>query len=131
MSIDFAIELLNGEVKPDLKHRYGTLTQQVIERVGKSLKPCKDVQENLDVQIDHFTAIGRHKQVLFEDDVAAMVGDLTTENLFYEIPGRSNKSFTSIKRFSQTNWMKVSDWLDKPIKGLIKEQRINNIVKQM
>ena len=98
MSIDFAINLLNGGVQPDLTLRYGTLTQQVIERVRKS---CKDVQGNVYVQIDHITAIGRHKQVLFKADATAVVGDLTTENLFCKILGRSHKSFTSITILSQ------------------------------
>ena len=33
--IYYAIELLNGEVKPDLKTKYGTLTHLTTERVGK------------------------------------------------------------------------------------------------
>ena len=29
--IDYAIELLNGEVKPDLKRKFGTLTEKTID----------------------------------------------------------------------------------------------------
>eukprot|EP00112_Aurelia_sp_Birch-Aquarium-sp1_P019824 Seg4989.1 transcript_id=Seg4989.1/GoldUCD/mRNA.D3Y31 product="hypothetical protein" protein_id=Seg4989.1/GoldUCD/D3Y31 len=83
--IDYAIELLNEEVKPDLKHKYGNLTTKTIERVFRSIKACKEVEKSIDIQTGKFSAIGRHKDQFFEEDVASMVDELKEEKLFEQI----------------------------------------------
>ena len=55
--IDYAIELLNGEVKPDLKTKYGTLTHLTTECVGKSLKMNKEVESNVDIHTGQLSVI--------------------------------------------------------------------------
>ncbi len=51
VQIDYALELLSGEVKPDPSDRYGNLTQDIIDRVGKSLKSFKDIADNIEKQL--------------------------------------------------------------------------------
>ncbi len=74
--IDYALELLNGEGKPDLRDGYGNLTQAVIDRLRKSLKSLKDIANNIDKQLGNFAAIDRHKIKFFEEDVKVMVKEL-------------------------------------------------------
>ena len=126
MPIDYALELLNGEVKPDLKHKYGTLTKQTIDRVGKSLKPCRNVEHAIDRQLERFTAIGRHRENFYEEDVSLMVNELKEENLFKKVPGRYHKSFEKIKNQRKINWCKVNSWLSGRITMASKEQIAKN-----
>lgn len=74
--IDYAIELLNGEIKPDLKNKYGVLTEKTVDRVGRSLKATREIERNVDIQIENFNSIGRHKKIVYEDEVELMVGEL-------------------------------------------------------
>ena len=41
--------------------------KKTIERVGTSLKKCKEVVQNFDIEKDNFHTIGRHKEMFFED----------------------------------------------------------------
>lgn len=122
--MDFALELLNGDVKPDLRHRYGTLTQETIDRVGKSLKLLKEVEESIDIQAEKFSAIGRHRKQYFEKEIAEFVQDLKNENLLDEIPGRMHRSFPKLKAKRKVNWKKLEEWLKKKIDTLAKQQQL-------
>ncbi len=123
--IDYAIELLNGEVKPGLKHKYGSLTTKTIERVGRSIKGCKEIEKSIDIQTGKFSAIGRHKEHFFENDVKSMVGDLKEERLFESIPGRYHPSFKSMRARRKINWEKIDKWLKVKIDELAKQQEVN------
>lgn len=126
--IDYAIELLNGEVKPDLKHRYGNLTDLVIERVGKSLKGCKEVSMNINAQLENFEAIGRHKAIHFEEDVSVMVKELQREGLFDENPGRAHRGFENIKLKPAVNWDKISTWIQQHLNKIGKIEEMKQLV---
>ena len=129
--LDYAVELLNGEVKPDLRHRYGTLTSDTIKRVGKSLKPCQEIVKNVDIQLENFTAIGRHKEMFFEDEINLMVKELHKEKLFDKIPGRKHKSFPNIGIARKVNSNKLEQWLQKQIKNLKIEQEMKRLTKDL
>lgn len=118
--IDYAIELLNGTVKPDLKHKFGVLTEETIERTGKCLKETCQIEENIDTEIEKFTGIGRHQEKFYENEVQIMVEELIDEKLFDDIPNRHHKSFPKMKAKKHVNWRKLEKWLCKQIEEMAK-----------
>ena len=131
--IDYAVELLNGEVKQDLKHKFGKLTDKTIERVGKSLRQCRLVENNVDIQLELFDAIGRHKAQLFEKDVTLMVEELKKEDLFKFQQGRAYSSFPKMKkdRHSTLSKKALDDWIMGQKLKKAQKQRMQNIINQM
>ena len=131
--IDYAIELLNGEVKPDLKHKFGTLTEKTIDRVGKSVRQCKMIENLVDIQLETFDAIGRHKEQLFEKDVELMVKELQMDKLFEEHPGRTYKTFPEFRRHqhSSMNRTKLNEWLTMQKGRIAKQQELHCLTEKM
>ena len=131
--IDYAIELLNGEVKPDLKHKFGTLTEKTIDRVGKSVGQCKMIENLVDIQLETFDAIGRHKEQLFEKDVELMVKELQMNKLFEEHPGRTYKTFPKFRRhqLSSMNRTKLNEWLTMQKGRIAKQQKLHCLTEKM
>ena len=126
--IDYAIELLNGEVKPDLKTKYGTLTHLTTECVGKSLKMTKEVESNVDIHTGQLSAMGRHKKSMFEDEVGLMVNKLKSEELFHKTAGRQEKGFRNFKRNYKMNWTKLESWLKTKIDVLARKKSLEKII---
>ena len=124
-------EVAEYEVKPDLRHCYGTLTSDTIKRVGKSLKPCQEIVKNVDIQLENFTAIGRHEETLFEDEINLMVKELQKEKLIDKIPGRKNKSFPNIGIARQGYSNKLEQWLQKQIKNIKMEQEMKRLSQDL
>ena len=116
--IDYAIELLNGTVKPDLKHKSGILTEETIERTGKSLKETCEIEKNVDTEIENFTGIGRHQENFYENEVQIMVEELYDDKLFDYIPSRLHKSFPKMQVNKHVNWTKLEKWLSKQIEEM-------------
>ena len=91
--INYAIELLNGEVKLDLKHKFWHINRKNNKQSWKSVWQCKMIENLVDIQLETSDAIGRHKKQLFEKDVELMVKELQMDKLFEEHPGRTYKIF--------------------------------------
>ncbi len=94
----------------------------------KSLKSCKDIASNIDKQLGNFTAIGRHKNNCFEDDVKVMVEELKKENLLEPLPGRAHKTFSKIKLSPTLNWDKTSQWIRKNIQKMARAENLKMLV---
>ncbi len=92
VSLDYAMELYNGAVKPELKGR-GQLTSATINRVGKCLYQMQLIQSNFDQQVQFFSSIGRHGTVSLKDDIATLVSELRGDNVFLVEPGRCHLAF--------------------------------------
>ena len=135
--IDHAIELLNSEVKPDLKHKFGRLTEKTIDRVGKSVRQCKLIENMVDIQLGTFDAIGRHEKQLFQEDVELMVKELYKENLFEQKAGRAHISFPNFRRSFTSKRSNLMTGLSNKRKKLqgnrvcnLKLKRCSNVIKQ-
>lgn len=126
VSLDYAMELYNGAVKPDLKGR-GQLTSDTINRVGKSLKQVQDILGNYDHQVHYFSSIGRHKPVNMQDDIAKMVSELSEENLFEVHPGRYHTAFPNfpLSKMNKLDGFKLKQWLKRKKQDLSPLQRVS------
>ena len=129
--IDYAIELLNSEVKPDLKHKFGTLTEKTIDRVGKSVKQCKLIKNMVDIQLGTFDAIGRHEKQLFQEDVELMVKELYKENLFEQKAGRAHISFPNFRRSFTLKKKQFNDWLEQQKEKIARKQSLQSLTEKM
>lgn len=114
VSLDYAMELFNGKVKPALKGRGGTLTDKTINRISQSLKSVEDIQRNVDEQIEYYSTIGRHKRVKeVKDEIGLFVRELFKEKLFQIVPNREHRSFPAFRKYSikKLDGAKLRRWL--------------------
>ena len=114
VSMDYAMELLNGQVKPALKGRGSTLSTATINRVSRSIKPVEDVQHNVDSQLKFYSGIGRHKVPKeVKDEVGVFVKEYAEENLFDVIPHRSHRSYPYFAKSTlhKLNGCKLRRWI--------------------
>ena len=130
---DYAIELLNGEVKPDLRHKFRTLTEKTIDRVGRLVRQCKMIENLVDIQLETFDAIGRYQEQLFEKAVELMVKELQMDKLFEQHPGRTYKTFPKFRRdqHSSMNHTKLNEWLTMQKGRIAKQQKLHSLTKKM
>ena len=121
-------------MKPDLKHKFGTLTEKTIDRGGKSVRQCKMIENLVDIQLETFDAIGRHKEQLFEKDVELMVQELQMDKLVEQNPGRTYyKTFPKFRRHqhSSMNRTKLNEWLTMQKGRIAKRQKLHCLTEKM
>lgn len=124
MACDYALELKNGEVKPELK-RKPNLTDKAINRTGKSLKKTQDISNEYDKEISFYSSIGRHVQQDYKKDVNEMVTLLRDEQLFKHIPGRKFKTFPKFPEntLNKIDGAKINTWIDQQKQKTSRQQR--------
>jgi len=97
VSLDLFLELLNKDVKADLKRSGPNLTSKLLERIGRSKQVMDELLHFFDREVELFTGIGRHTPPDWTDEVSEMVTDLKDDLLFQLHPGREFPSFPSFK----------------------------------
>ena len=114
---DLDLEHCNKIFKDEAHSFRGVFTEKTVSRVSRSAVCTQNVLLNFDRETNTRTGSGLHSECDLSQDVGLIVNQLTTHQVFDNIPGRSHQSFANVRAnpFKQ-NMEEVRDWIFRSMK---------------
>ena len=111
------LEHCNKIFKDEAHSFRGVFTEKTVSRVSRSAVCTQNVLLNFDRETNTRTGSGVHSECDLSQDVGLIVNQLTTHQVFDNIPGRSHQSFPNVRAnpFKQ-NMEEVRDWIFRSMK---------------
>lgn len=94
---DYVMELLNRYAKSRVKLLGPNQSSEVINRIGKTMMTCHNIQEKLENSLNVSPSSGFHKKQDLERDRASIIKHLKEGKVFSNILGRCHHSFQKEK----------------------------------
>ncbi|XP_033738678.1 uncharacterized protein LOC117326153 isoform X3 [Pecten maximus] len=118
---DYVMELLNKYAKGRVKLLGPNQTPEIVDRIGKTMMFCHNVNEKLEREIGVHPAGIHHAQRDKTQDIKAVVNQLKNANVFSVIRGRQHDSFQEqFDMFQNVNSHALHKWLN------VKKQEYSN-----
>lgn len=118
---DYVMELLNKYAKSRVKLLGPNQTPEVVDRIGKTMMFCHNVNEKLERELGVHRAGIRHAYRDKTEDVKAVVNQLQNANVFSIVAGRQHDSFQEqFDMFQGVNLHTLHKWIN------VKKQEYSN-----
>lgn len=109
---DYVMELMNKYAKGRVKLLGPTQTPEEVDRIGKTMMFCHNVNEKLEREIGVHPGGNTHAQMDKRQDIRAIVNQLKNADVFSVISGRRHDSFDEqFDMFHNINLQGLHKWL--------------------
>ncbi|XP_062610556.1 uncharacterized protein LOC134272329 [Saccostrea cucullata] len=110
---DYVMELLNRYAKSRIKLLGPNHTESCVERIGKTMMFCHDIQDKLEKQINVAPLSREHTPQSLQRDRNTIIQQLINSRVFQVIPGRSHETFTmeNVDILSNVNVHELHKWI--------------------
>lgn len=111
---DYVMELLNRYAKSRIKLLGPNHNETCVERIGKTMMFCHEIQDKLEQQISVAPLSRKHTPQSLHHDRNTIIQQLKNSCVFQLIPGRSHQTFSmeNVDIFSNVDVQEVHKWLN-------------------
>lgn len=111
---DYVMELLNRYAKSRIKLLGPNHSEESVDRVGKTMMFCHNIQEKLEEQIKVAPLSRKHTPQSLSKDRIKVINQLCQAQVFNLTPGRTHETFTmeNVDIFSNVNVFELHTWMN-------------------